>query len=143
MIDDTLQRMIDHLLGRASGPMHFRLLMQPTMALFLGIRDGMKDSKESQPAYLWSIFTHPAGRAQLLKSGLKSLTKILIMALVLDAIYQLVQFRWIYPGEGIVVALVLAVIPYSLIRGPANRISSWWRFRRSTRIARHRTVRAR
>jgi hypothetical protein len=143
MIEDALQRMIDHLLGRASGPMHLRLIMQPAMAIFLGIRDGMKDSRESKPAYLWSVCTHAGDRKQLLKDGFKSLTKILIMALLLDAIYQLIQFRWIYPGEEIIVAIVLAVIPYALIRGPANRVISWWSFRRSTRIAKHRSLRAR
>jgi hypothetical protein len=140
MFTDTWQRIIDHLLSRESGPMHFRLLMQPAMAIILGIRDGLKDSKESKPAYLWSIFTHPEGRTQLLKDGFNSLTKILIMALALDAIYQLIEFHWIYPGEAIIVAIVLAVIPYLLIRGPANRVISRWRFRRSTRIAKHRTV---
>jgi len=143
MFADAWHRLIEHLLSRASGPMHFRLLMQPAMAIFLAIRDGVKDSKESKPAYLWSIFTQPEDRTQLLKDGIKSLTKILIMALALDAIYQLIQFRWIYPGEEIVVALVLAVIPYALMRGPANRIISWWRFRRSTKIAKQKSVKAR
>ncbi len=32
----------------------------------------------------------------------------------------------VYPGETFVVAVVLAVIPYTIVRGPANRIARLW-----------------
>jgi hypothetical protein len=43
----------------------------------------------------------------------------------MDAIYQLIDLHWFYPGEAIIVALELAFVPYLLIRGPANRIARW------------------
>jgi hypothetical protein len=48
--------------------------------------------------------------------------KVFIMAVVIDFIYQLIVFRWFYPGQAVIVAVVLAIVPFLLIRGPVNRI---------------------
>ena len=42
---------------------------------------------------------------------------------MLDTVYQLWVFRWVYPGEVLVVAFVCAVVPYVLVRGPITRIA--------------------
>jgi hypothetical protein len=55
------------------------------------------------------------------------------MAVALDAIFQLVALRKFYPGEAIIVALLLAFIPYVLLRGPANRAKRWWNDRQRTK----------
>jgi hypothetical protein len=44
------------------------------------------------------------------------------MAMIIDGIYQLIVQRWIYPVEILIVAFLLAVVPYVLIRGPVNRL---------------------
>jgi hypothetical protein len=38
-------------------------------------------------------------------------------------VYQVFVLRWIYPGQTLVVATTLAIIPYLLIRGPVTRIA--------------------
>jgi len=49
---------------------------------------------------------------------------VFILAIVLDVIYQLIKHRWtVYPGEAALVAIILAIVPYLLIRGPINRIA--------------------
>jgi hypothetical protein len=128
-MDSTWQRIVDNLIGRVTGPMHFRLYLQPTMALLLGIRDGVKDYHEGRPPYFWSIFTSPVHRAELLKSGLTSVARVLILGVVMDAIYQYIEFRAFYPGEAVIVALILAFLPYLFIRGPVNRLLRWWNSR--------------
>jgi hypothetical protein len=40
-------------------------------------------------------------------------------------VYQLIEFHWVYPGETLIVAIVLAIIPYFLLRGPINRFVKW------------------
>jgi hypothetical protein len=32
-----------------------------------------------------------------------------------------------YPGEAVIVAIMLAFVPYPLLRGPFARIARWWR----------------
>jgi hypothetical protein len=120
---DGLERMVENLIGRLDGPMHFRLFLQPATALFFGIRDGLKDAREGKPAYFWTIFSNPAQAKELLKSGFKSVTRVVIFALVMDAIYQIIVSHWFYPGEALLVAFILAFVPYLLIRGPVNRIA--------------------
>jgi len=110
---------------RISGPMKFRLILQPGMATFLAIRNGLKDAREGKPPYFWALFTDPAGRRSMLRDGWKSVGKVFVLAIVLDAIYQYIVQRWIYPGETVLVAIILAIIPYLLVRGPANRIARW------------------
>ena len=64
-----------------------------------------------------------AQRAGHLREGLKRVSRVIIFALVMDAIYQFLVLRWFYPGEALVTAFVVAVLPYLLIRGPAARIA--------------------
>ena len=49
-----------------------------------------------------------------------------MFAIVLDFVYQLIVFRRIYPAEAIDVALLLAIAPYFVLRGPVNRIARLW-----------------
>ena len=39
-----------------------------------------------------------------------------ILAVVLDVVYQLIEHRWtVYPGEAVLVAIILAIVPYLVI----------------------------
>jgi hypothetical protein len=48
------------------------------------------------------------------------------VALILDTVYQLMELESFYPGEAILIALLLAFAPYLLVRGPAARVARWW-----------------
>ena len=124
---DVLTRFWMDLIARVSGPLTLRLYLQPTMAMFYAVRDGLKDAREGRPPYLWSIFTHPEERRRLIADGWKSIGKVFALAVILDVVYQLIVFgRWLYPVESIDVALILAVLPYGLLRGLVNRIARLW-----------------
>ena len=49
--------------------------------------------------------------------------KVFFAAFALDVIYELRVYRWVYPGQALIVALVLAIVPYLMIRGPVTRIA--------------------
>jgi hypothetical protein len=125
-IKEILTRFWDQLIAQPSGPLAFRLVLQPIMASILAIIDGLKDARAGRPLYTWTILTDPAHRASYLREGLKRVTRVIIFALVMDAIYQFMVLRWFYPGEALVTAFVLAVLPYLLIRGPIARIARRW-----------------
>jgi len=122
-MDDLLNRIFENLIDRVSGPMKFRLILQPLMAIIFAVRSGLKDAKEGKPAYFWGLFTDPDNRRDMLRDGWKSVGKIFVIAIIIDLVYQFVVFRWFYPGEALLVAVILAFIPYLLIRGPVNRIA--------------------
>lgn len=121
-MDDVLTRLWHDIASRPDGPMAIRFYLQPIMSTIFAVRDGVKDAHAGRPAYLWALHTDPAGRAERIRDGWKSVGKIFILALVLDTIYQLVVLRGLRPVEGLVVAVVLALLPYVLLRGPVNRI---------------------
>ena len=122
-MDDVLSRIWSDLVGRATGPMWFRLLLQPSVATFLAIRAGLQDAKAGRPLYGWSILHDPAHRAEFLKDGWKDIAKVFCLAVVLDVVYQVIVLRWVWPGEVLLVAFLLACLPYLLIRGPVNRLA--------------------
>jgi hypothetical protein len=122
-MDPIIARVAHNLAERVTGPMKFRLLLQPAMATFFAIRDGLRDARECKPPYFWGLFTDKRERESMVKNGWKSVGKVFILAIVLDVIYQLIEHRWtVYPGEAVLVAIILAIVPYLLIRGPVNRI---------------------
>jgi hypothetical protein len=102
--------------------MNFRLIVQPTVAIVLAIRAGLSDARQGRPAFLWAAITNPAYRPELLRQGWKDVGKVFILAVVLDVIYQLAVHHGVYLGELLFVAIVLAIIPYVLVRGPVTRI---------------------
>ena len=96
------------------------------MATLLAILDGLKDARAGRPPYLRTILSDPSQRAAYLREGLKRLSRVIVFALVMDAIYQFMVLRRFYLGEALVTVFVLAVLPYVLIRGPVDRIARHW-----------------
>ncbi|MDR3557687.1 MAG: hypothetical protein P4L55_23265 [Syntrophobacteraceae bacterium] len=118
-----MTRVIENLVDRLSGPMKFRLIIQPLMAAVFAVRDGLKDARGERPPFFWAIFTRPGHRSDMLRAALKSVGKIFVIAVIIDLVEQFIDSRWFYPGEAFLVAFILACIPYLLIRGPVNRIA--------------------
>ena len=114
--------------------MTFRLILQPLMAGLFALRSGLKDAREGRPPYLWTIITDRSQRGDLLREGWKAITRVFVLAIVMDVIYQVIVHRWVYVGEAIIVAIVLAIVPYLLIRGPVNRLVRNWRRKRSEAV---------
>jgi hypothetical protein len=113
----------EHLLGRFSGPLNFRLVVMPTVVTLLALRADWKDAREGRQAFLGAFITDPVERRRLFRMALKDIGRVFIVAIVLDTAYQLMVFRWVYPGEVLVVAVVCAVVPYVLVRGPITRLA--------------------
>jgi hypothetical protein len=126
-MEEIFTRLWNDLIGRIGGPMSFRLLLQPTMAMIFAIRDGLKDAREGRPAYFYSLFTDPENRRSRLREGFKAVSRVFTFAIVMDFIYQVIVLRWFYPLQALIVAIVLALLPYILLRGPVNRIARFLR----------------
>ena len=122
---DDLSRFWTDIVGRLTGPMTFRLILQPTMAMLNAAFDGVKDARAGEPPYFWSLFQDPERATQQLIAGLKSVARVISLGAAMDVIYQLRVFGWVYPGELVAVVLTLAFVPYVLVRGPVNRIVRW------------------
>ena len=116
-MDEVVARMWTDLIGRISGPMSFRIILQPVMAILLAFRDGRADARAGRPPYLWTIFHNERDRRQLLVSGWRAMGRVITLAIIMDTIYQWQVFGRFYPVELVNVVLLLAVVPYVLWRG--------------------------
>ena len=128
-MDELITRYIGDLTARVSGPMWFRFILQPTMAIIFALRAGLKDARTGKPAYLWAVLTNPAHRRDLLRDGWKDVAKVFTIAFVLDTVYQLIELHWFYPLQALLIAFVLAFLPYLLLRGPFRRLAGLWSHR--------------
>jgi hypothetical protein len=122
-VDEFFSWLSNQLVGRLDGPLKARLILQPAVAVFFAIRDGLKDARRGSVPYFWAIFTEPSRRTELILDGWKAVAKVFCFATVMDMVYQYVVLRWMYPLAALSIAFILAFVPYLLIRGPVNRIA--------------------
>ena len=112
----------DMLSGRHRGPLSLRILAQPAVAAAIGLRAGYKDARVGAAPYGWLIGTRSELRGALLREGWSHVGIAFLAAAMIDVIYELLVFRWIYPIQVAIVATTLAVLPYTLVRGLSNRL---------------------
>jgi hypothetical protein len=134
-----VERAWRNIAARPGGPMTFRFVLQPTMAAIAAGRDGIKDARTGRWPYLWILVHDPAQRMSRLNEGLISTVRIILLGLVMDTVYQVAILKTFYPGEAAVVALVLAFLPYLILRGPINRAARRLFALRSTAVAKGKT----
>lgn len=117
---DAFERFV----ARFTGPMHVRFIVQPVMAIILGIRDGVHDAREGTTPFLWDLCTRPERRTRQLKKALQRLMIPLVVAVVLDGIVQYLLFQHVRVLGAVIIGVILMGLPYSLARELTNRIVS-------------------
>ena len=122
LLTDILGRFWHEILARPSGPLAFRLVLQPLMAVYLASRDGWHDAKNNRTPYLWTILHDPEHRRPRLREGVTSTTRLLVLTAGMDLLYQMLRLGAVRPLETLFITFFLAVVPYVIIRGPAARI---------------------
>jgi uncharacterized protein YjeT (DUF2065 family) len=112
-----------NLLARPNGRLALRFILQPLMATILAVRDGVKDARTGRSPYFRTVIADPARRAAHLHEGIAATGKIFVIAIAIDIAYQILELNEFYPGEAVVVATLLAFVPYLALRGPAARLA--------------------
>jgi hypothetical protein len=114
---------LDDIPKRLTGPGRFRFVLQPLMAIVLGVVGGLADARAGRPPYLYALILRRDQCRELMKSGLETVVNLLLMGVLLDAIFQWVILGSSHPGAALVVGPVLIVLPYAAARALANRLS--------------------
>ena len=113
--------------------MAFRFVMQPIMAAALGVRAGLRDARNGRPPFLWTLITDAGDRGALLRHGWRDVATVFLVATVLDGVYEVAVLEAFHPVRVLMVASLLALVPYAASRGLANRIAVLRRRRPATR----------
>jgi hypothetical protein len=125
-----LERFWRDLADRPTGAMKFRFFLQPLMATVVAVRDARSDARTGRSPYFMTMLLAPNERIEGLREALNATARIILIALVIDVIYQVLVLKMFYPVEALVTALLLAFVPYVAERGFALRIIR--RFTRSS-----------
>ena len=118
---EVRDRVWHDLLERPSHLFRFRFILQPAMAGIAALHDGIADARRGRTPYFWALVTRSSRLLGRLEEGVISTDRVLLLGLVMDTIYQLIVLKTFYPAEAAIVAIVLAFIPYLLLRGPITR----------------------
>ncbi len=116
---------LDDIPKRLTGPGRFRFILQPVIAIVLGVRNGLADARAGRPPYLYGVLFHRGLRRELVRTGFESVANLLLMGILLDAILQWIILGVSYPGPALVVGPTLIVGPYALARALSNRLARW------------------
>ncbi len=128
-IVQLINRGVDELLGRASGPLNFRLFVMPTVVTLIAIRAAWRDARQDKSPFVWAILTNQRERAHLLRSTVKDIARIFVVAVVLDTAYQLFVLKAFHIGQVLIVAVACAIVPYLVVRGPLGQLMRFLRRR--------------
>jgi hypothetical protein len=118
----TFERLWHDLIERPTQPMKFRFILQPSMAAIVAIRDGLKDARTGRSPFLVTVLRNPQKRIERLDEGLNATARIILLGLVMDTIYQIIVLQRFYPNEALIIAFLLAFVPYVIIRELVVRI---------------------
>ena len=102
--------------------MKLRLIIQPLVACVFAVRSGLRDARDGRSPYFWALAFDAGDRRELLGQGWRDIAMLFVAAVILDMIYQLIELHTVYSGEAIVVAVLLAIIPYLLVRAAVTRL---------------------
>jgi hypothetical protein len=121
-MDDLWMNITQGLADRFGGPMKFRLILQPIVACVLATLAGLKDARAGKPPYFWALATDAAHRTEMLKDGWKSVGTLFVVAVTLDLVYQYIVDHALVPREALFIAVLIAIVPYLIVRGLVNHI---------------------
>jgi hypothetical protein len=117
------RQFLEELPQRFTGPGRFRFILQPLIAMLLGLRGGLSDTQAGRPPYLYGLLFAGDSRKELLRSGMAAIRNLVAMGIVLDAVAQLLIYQQVHPGAALVVGPILICVPYSVARALTNRVA--------------------
>jgi len=115
---------LEDLPGRLTGPGRFRFLLQPAMAILLGVRAGRLDAAAGRPPFVQALLLHGGRRAGLVRDALRNVGNLMLIGITLDTVSQWLILGVSHPGAALVVGPVLIAVPYSVARALANRANA-------------------
>ena len=108
---------------RLTGPGRFRFILQPLIAIILGIRSGRADARAGLPPYLYAVLFKRDLRRDMMRSAFLTIVNLLLMGILIDSACQWLILGISYPGAALVVGPVLIVTPYTISRALSNRMA--------------------
>jgi hypothetical protein len=117
------RQFLEELPQRFTGPGRLRFLLQPALAILLGMRGGLADAKAGNPPYLIGLFVDTGRRKELLRTGAAAIRNLLAMGIIMDVVFQLVLYGAVHPGAAVLIGPILICFPYAASRALTTRLA--------------------
>jgi hypothetical protein len=102
------------------GQGELRLIVQPALAILLGIRLGIGDAREGRDPFVMRVFTKRGGNVRL---AMHDVIVPFCIAIVVDAILQHAALGRVRPLAALIVGILLVWLPFATARALSNRIA--------------------
>jgi hypothetical protein len=109
--------------ARFTGPGRLRFILQPAMAIILGLRGGLADARAGRPPYLLGLLFDPLHRREYIRTGLATIRDLVAIGIILDVVAQFLIFQQVHPGAALLIGPVLITAPYAFARAVTNRVA--------------------
>ncbi len=124
---DIQQRFWSDIFARFGGPMTFRFF---SAADHGGNRCGPRWPEDAREGHRVLLLDRDGGtrhsQTGRLREGIISTARIMLLGISMDVIYQFKELDVFYPAEAVVIAILLAVIPYFIFRWIVEWIARRW-----------------
>jgi hypothetical protein len=114
-------RLLEDIPKRLTGPGRLRFLLQPAVAVLLGIRSGIVDARAGHPPFLLALLFHGSRRSSILKHAFSQLSVLIAMSILLDLVAQFLILREVFPVPALILGPVLIALPYTTSRSLTGR----------------------
>jgi hypothetical protein len=117
------RQFLEELPRRFTGPGRLRFILQPMLAILMGVRGGLADAKAGTPPYLFGLLFDAGRRRELLRSGAAAIRNLFALGIILDVVFQLIIYHEVHPGAALLVGPILVCAPYALSRALTTRLA--------------------
>lgn len=97
------------------------------MSLIYAVIAGIRDAKAGKQPFVINgliLGKTKRSRGELLKELWKDVGKVFILAVIMEVIFEIIEFKSVYPFEVLKVSFFLAILPYLIFRGLVDRVVS-------------------
>jgi hypothetical protein len=107
--------------GMFGGKFQIRLILQPVLAMILGVRIGIRDAREGKEPFFSSLAHAKGNRGELIGRAARDAIIPLLLALLIDSILQHMINGRVRPVASLIVGGLLVFLPFLIVRALANR----------------------
>ena len=106
-----------------AGPGALRALVQPAIAITLGILHGLRDYRAGRPPYLLELYIAADDRARRLREGMRDIVVPFCIAALVSIVLQYIARSRAHLAYALAYAIVFVAVPYFVARAVTNRLA--------------------
>ena len=119
------RQFLEEIPQRFTGSGRLRFILQPIVAIFLGIRGGLHDARAGNPPYLFGLLFSTEHRRELLRSTVAAVRNLLAVGIIMDIVFQLALYHSVHPGAAAIIGPIFVCFPYAVARALTPHLAGW------------------